>query len=73
MSKAGLKKLSLKSKTSNKLKLKHTLKKADVWSPTKIKAGDPKGKTGNEWCKAETDGGALEDCVSFWNDITLEV
>jgi len=52
--------------------LKNTLKKADVWSPTKIKSGDPKGKTGNEWCKAEADGGALEDCVSFWNDITLE-
>lgn len=65
--------MSLKTKTSNKLKLRTNLKKADVWSPTKIKTGDPKDKTGNAWCKADEDGGAMNDCVSFWNDITLEV
>lgn len=57
-----------KLRFGNKLKTKD-----DVWSPTGVKDGNPKNKTGDEWCAAEEDGPVMLSCVKLWDPNALRV
>ena len=60
----------LKLKMHNKVRAKNHLKmktKGDVWSPTGIKRGNPKNKTGYDWCTSTDDGPAMTECIKLWN------
>lgn len=48
----------LSKESARKFKLRFK-KKAEEWFPTNLKRGNPKDKTGDEWCKSELDGGAM--------------
>lgn len=75
ISSKSLLKMSLsKHSMKSKLQLRNKLKtRDDVWSPTGVKDGNPKDKSGHDWCTSEEDGPAMLSCVKLWDPSALRV
>jgi hypothetical protein len=74
ISKSLLHKSQSKHSMKSKLRFGNKLKtKDDVWSPTGIKDGNPKNKTGDDWCTSEEDGPSMLSCVKLWDPSALRV
>ena len=42
------------------------------FTPTKVKRGSIKDKTGDDFCKSDDEGGKMNECVNIKNDKTGE-